>query len=83
MNFSQHLENTAGFLLASICQVSYNEHKDKDKSQKEVAERDISHRRRKTLNACTGNVTHMLAYCEQLQQDFHIEIVVNGRAVRH
>ena len=28
------------------------------------------------------NVTHMLAYCEQLQQDFHIEIVVNGRAVR-
>ena len=29
-----------------------------------------------------GNVTHMLAYCEQLQQDFHIEIVVNGRAVR-
>ena len=29
-----------------------------------------------------GNVTHMLVYCEQLQQDFHIEIVVNGRAVR-
>lgn len=24
----------------------------------------------------------MLVYCEQLQQDFHIEIVVNGRAVR-
>ena len=29
-----------------------------------------------------GNVTHMLAYCEQLHQDSHIEIVVNGRAVR-
>ena len=29
-----------------------------------------------------GNVTHMLAYCEQLQQDFHIEIVVHVRAVR-
>ena len=29
-----------------------------------------------------GNVTHMLAYCEQSGEAFHIEIVVNGRAVR-
>lgn len=29
-----------------------------------------------------GNVTHMLAYCEQSDEAFHIEIVVNGRAVR-
>lgn len=29
-----------------------------------------------------GNVTHMLSYCEDSGNDYHIEIVVNGRAVR-
>lgn len=83
MNFFTTLCNMTGFLLASESVVSYNGFNKYKTKERGVYMNVIFHiDEEKRWPLVQGNVTHMLAFCEQQDEAFHIEIVVNGRAVR-